>query len=243
MQQPTSVSTNLSFKSTQKAKTTFKHLDASDYPRYPPRLSPLCIRTRWNAVLHFDLETFAIPQKYIVVLQKTQEQPDRLPPPRTKMMDFTLTHTRFGLIKFAPYRTTYTHKAFRWCSWSRWCFLAVVRFKIRHYRQLYLNRPDPDVFLPMAVDTLGRIYDDVSRLLYLHAHREAPALAIELPETAHLPTMHIIWHIRSWKVCLSGGVPLEDINRHCEMSRLAASLSIGSQQAGIPLGLNKYCWM
>ncbi len=33
-----------------------------------------------------------------------------------------------------------------------------------------------------AVDTAGRIYDDFSRLLFLHAHREASALANELPE-------------------------------------------------------------
>ena len=36
--------------------------------------------------------------------------------------------------------------------------------------------------MPFAVDTGGRIYDDFSRLLFLHAHREASVLAIELPE-------------------------------------------------------------
>ena len=36
--------------------------------------------------------------------------------------------------------------------------------------------------MPVAVDTSGRIYDDFSRLLFLHAHREASALANELPE-------------------------------------------------------------
>ena len=59
---------------------------------------------------------------------------------------------------------------------------AVARAKIIHYRQLYLNRPDPIAFMPVAVDTSGRIYDDFSRLLFLHAHREASALANELPE-------------------------------------------------------------
>jgi hypothetical protein len=34
----------------------------------------------------------------------------------------------------------------------------------------------------MNVDTAGRIYEDFSRLLFLHAHREASALANELPE-------------------------------------------------------------
>ena len=34
----------------------------------------------------------------------------------------------------------------------------------------------------MAVDTSGRVYDDFSRLLFLHSHREASALANEIPE-------------------------------------------------------------
>jgi hypothetical protein len=57
-----------------------------------------------------------------------------------------------------------------------------VRAKIRHYRQLYINRPEPIAFMPVVVDTAGRIYDDFSRLLFLHAHREASALVNEIPE-------------------------------------------------------------
>ena len=41
-------------------------------------------------------------------------------------------------------------------------------FMIRHYRQIYLSRPDPIVCMPVTVvvvDTSGRIYDDHSRLL------------------------------------------------------------------------------
>jgi hypothetical protein len=53
---------------------------------------------------------------------------------------------------------------------------------IRHYRQIYLNRPDPIAFMQVAVDTSGRVYDDFNRLLFLHAHREASAFANELPE-------------------------------------------------------------
>ncbi len=52
----------------------------------------------------------------------------------------------------------------------------------RHYRQLYINRPDPIVFLPAAVDTTGRLYDDFSRLLFLDTHRETSALTNEKPE-------------------------------------------------------------
>ena len=41
---------------------------------------------------------------------------------------------------------------------------AVTRKKILHYRQLYIDRPDPIVFMPVAVDTSDRIYDDFLRL-------------------------------------------------------------------------------
>jgi hypothetical protein len=59
---------------------------------------------------------------------------------------------------------------------------TVARAKIRHYRQLYINRPEPIAFMPVAVDTADRIYEDFSRLLFLHAHREASVLGNELPE-------------------------------------------------------------
>jgi hypothetical protein len=58
----------------------------------------------------------------------------------------------------------------------------LVRTKILHYRQLYINRPDPIAFLPAAVDTTGRLYDDFSRLLFLHTHREDSTLSNEIPE-------------------------------------------------------------
>jgi hypothetical protein len=59
---------------------------------------------------------------------------------------------------------------------------TVARAKIRHYRQLYINRPEPIAFMPVAVDMAGCIYEDFSRLLFLHVHREASALSNELPE-------------------------------------------------------------
>ncbi len=58
----------------------------------------------------------------------------------------------------------------------------VARTKILHYRQLYLNRPDPIDFLPAEADTTGRVYDDFSRLLFLNVHRESSTLANEIPE-------------------------------------------------------------
>ena len=58
----------------------------------------------------------------------------------------------------------------------------MVRIKIRHYRNLYLNHLDPIVFIPLTVDTTGRMYDEFLRLLFLHSHREASTLDNELPE-------------------------------------------------------------
>ena len=59
---------------------------------------------------------------------------------------------------------------------------TVARAKIRHYRQLYINRPEPIAFMPVAVDTTGRIYEDFSRLLFRHVNRETSTLVNEIPE-------------------------------------------------------------
>ena len=117
-----------------------------------------------------------------MVLQKPQEHADRLPPPRTLIMDFTLTHTRFGRSNVHPIgQLTHTRRS-DGAPEPDGVLKTVARAKIIHYRQLYLNRPDPIAFMPVAVDTSGRIYDDFSRLLLLHAHREASGLANELLE-------------------------------------------------------------
>ena len=54
--------------------------------------------------------------------------------------------------------------------------------KFIHYRQLYIDRPEPTAFMPAAVDTSDRIYDDFLRLLFLHVHRETSDLDNDIPE-------------------------------------------------------------
>ena len=49
-----------------------------------------------------DKERDDLEIKDYEVFQKPQEQDDRLPPPRTLIMDFTLTHTRFGRSNVHP---------------------------------------------------------------------------------------------------------------------------------------------
>ena len=58
----------------------------------------------------------------------------------------------------------------------------MVRIKIRHYRNVYLNRPDPIALIPLAVDTTGRLYDEFIRLLFCQTLRETSELSNELSE-------------------------------------------------------------
>jgi hypothetical protein len=68
---------------------------------------------------------------------------------------------------------------------------AVARKKILHYRQLYVDRPDPIALMPVSVDTSGRIYDDFLPLLFLYGHREASALPNDIPEeSGHFRFLH-----------------------------------------------------
>ncbi len=103
-----------------------------------------------------------------MVLQKPQEQVVRLPPPRT------LTNTRRS--DGAPE----LDGALR----------EVIGKKILHYHQLYINRPDPIVFLPVAVDTTGRLYDDFSRLLFLYAMRIS--IPLDLSSRPFIPLSRFI---------------------------------------------------
>ncbi len=117
-----------------------------------------------------------------VVLQNPQEQANHLPPPRTLLLDFTMTHTRYGRsIQHTTGQLTHTRRS-DGAPEPDGALQEVVRDKIRHYRQIYLDSPDPIAFMSVAVDTSGRVYDDFNRLLFLHAHREASALVNELSE-------------------------------------------------------------
>jgi hypothetical protein len=127
-------------------------------------------------------ERVDIEIKDYVVLQKPLEQDDRLPPPRTLILDFTLTHTRYD----SSHVHTTGHLTNTRCSDGApdlaGSLREVTRTKILNYHQLYLNRPDPIAFLPDTADTTGRVYDDFSRLLFLHVHRESSSLANKIPE-------------------------------------------------------------
>ena len=120
--------------------------------------------------------------KDYVVMQKPQPQATRIPPPRTLIMDYTMTHVRFGCSHFHPMVQLTNTRRSDGDPDPDVDFKEVSRTKIRHYRNLYLNLLDPIPFIPLAVDTTGRMYDEFIRLLFLHAHREASTLANELPK-------------------------------------------------------------
>jgi len=88
-----------------------------------------------------------------VVLQKPQDGTDRLPPPRTLIMDFTLTHNRFGRSHLYSNGQLTHRRRSDGAPESDGVFRESARIKIRHYRQLYINRPDPISFMTVAVDT------------------------------------------------------------------------------------------
>ncbi len=125
-----------------------------------------------------------------MVLQKPQEQTewfyknlkDRLPPPRTLILDFTLTHPLFGRSHVYPIGQLTNTRCSDGAPELDGALRVVTRKKILHYRQLYIDRPEPITFMSVAVDTSDHIYDDFLRLLFLHAHREASALPNEIPD-------------------------------------------------------------
>ncbi len=117
-----------------------------------------------------------------MVLQNPQEQADRLPPPHTLIVDFTLTHTHYGRSHvYSIGHLTNTRRS-DGVPEPDGSLRVVSRKKILLYRQLYLDHPEPMVFIPSVVDTSGLIYDDFLRFLFLYSHRETSVLDHEIPK-------------------------------------------------------------
>ena len=93
-----------------------------------------------------------------------------------------MTHVRFGCSHLHPMvQLTHTRRS-DGAPDPDGDLKEEVRIKIRHYHNIYLNRPEPIVFLPLITDTPDRLYDDLIRLFFLHDHCEASVLAHELQE-------------------------------------------------------------
>jgi hypothetical protein len=111
----------------------------------------------------------------------THGEDDRIPP-RTLVMDFTMIHDRYGRTTQHTNRALTHRVPSTGAPQPDGALNKAARMKIRHYRQIYEDRPDPIVFLSITVSTSGRVYEDFARLFFLHAHREASILAGELHE-------------------------------------------------------------
>ena len=134
------------------------NIDKSEFPHFQGKQNKKQLRQERTGI------------KDYVVLQKPQEQADRLPHPRTLILDFTMTHPRIGRSHVRPSGQLTNIRISDGVPELDGDLKVVDRKKIIHYRQLYLDRPEPIAFMPVAVDTSGRIYDDFLRLLFLHAH-------------------------------------------------------------------------
>jgi hypothetical protein len=87
-----------------------------------------------------------------VVLQKPRDVTDCLPPPRTLILDFTMTHSRYGRSQLSSLGHLTHNRRSDGTPESDGDLRTVTRAKIRHYRQLYINHPEPISFMPVAVD-------------------------------------------------------------------------------------------
>jgi hypothetical protein len=106
---------------------------------------------------------------WCTVLQKPRNGTDCLPPPRTLILDFTMTHTRYGRSHLSSLGQLTHSSPSDGAPEPDGALREAARTKIRHCRQLYINRPDPIAFMPVDVDTSGRVYDNFSLLLFLHS--------------------------------------------------------------------------
>ncbi len=131
-----------------------------------------------------DKERGDIDIKDYVILQNPQSQDNRLPPPLTLIMDYTMTHIRSQVwcSHFHPMGQLTNTRRSDGSPDPDGSLKEEVRIKIRHYRNVYLNHPDPIDFVPVVVDTTGHLYDEFIRPLFLYPHREVSTLTNDLPE-------------------------------------------------------------
>ena len=86
--------------------------------------------------------------KDYVVLQKPQTQVNCLPPPHTLILDYTMTHIRFGRSHLHPMVQLTNTRRTDGVPDPDGSIKEVSRIKIKHYRNVYLNHPDPITFIP-----------------------------------------------------------------------------------------------
>jgi hypothetical protein len=92
---------------------------------------------------------------------------DRIPP-HTLVMDVTMTHDRYGRSTQHINGALTNRLSSTDSPQSDGALNTAARKMIRHYRQIYGDRSDLIVFLPVSVSTSGCVHDDCTCLLFLH---------------------------------------------------------------------------
>ena len=82
--------------------------------------------------------------KDYVVLQKPQGQDNRIAPPRILIMDFTMTHVRFGCSHLHPIGQVRHTSRSGGAPDPDGALKEVVRIKIRHYRNILFESTRPN---------------------------------------------------------------------------------------------------
>ncbi len=108
-----------------------------------------------SSTLAFSLSSHRLIHKFCLYLSLSpfiiNKTLDRLPSSCTLILDFTLTHTRFGRSQVSSLgQLTYTRRT-DGAPDPDGGLRTVVRGKIHHYRQLYMNHPEPIAFMPVTV--------------------------------------------------------------------------------------------
>ncbi len=90
--------------------------------------------------------------------------------------------------------------------------INTTRIKIRHYRQVYTDRSDPIVFLPVSDYTSSPVYDDFVLLIFFHVHREASILAGESSLAVKSEQFRFLWTARLSNIKDSAGLILSKVS-------------------------------
>ena len=86
-------------------------------------------------------------------MQKPKTQANRLPPPHTLILGYTMTHIRFGRSHVHPMSQLTTTRSSDGTPDPDGSLKKVTRIKIRHHRNVCLNHPDPIAFIPLAQES------------------------------------------------------------------------------------------
>ncbi len=93
-----------------------------------------------------------------------------------EVKDFTMTHISLGSSHLHPMGQLTNTRRSDGSPDPDGVLKKVTRIQIRHYRNVTFNHPDRIDFIPLVVDTTGRLYDDFIRLLFMLTVKHLPWL-------------------------------------------------------------------